>query len=408
MSRPPPVDTDAVPVPQSLMAHPTDLPAADVLASRYPRVAIAHDWLSTPGGSEKVVAALLSIVPQAEIFTTVYDPDRYGPPISARPVHPSFLDRIPGAHTHYPKLLPLMNAAWRRTDLRGYDLVISSSHACAKNVTVPESVPHVCYSHTPMRYAWDPEFRRGERLGAVGSLAFRALLPGLKRADLRGAEGVDEFVANSTVVAERIQRIYGRDSTVVHPPVDVDRYLDVSRAPGPEAPYLAFGRVVPYKRIDLAVRACAALGRRLIVAGVGRDLTRVQALAGPETTFVGRVDDAHLQELLATSRALLFPGEEDFGIVPVEAQAAGLPVIGYARGGVRDSVQDAVTGVLYEQPGVDGLRAAIERFESLDLSEAAIRNNARAFGPAHFIARMREVLLTLDPARASLEGVRPR
>jgi glycosyltransferase involved in cell wall biosynthesis len=378
------------------MTHPADGAVADaelaLLAERFPRVAIAHDWLSTPGGSEKVVAALLSIVPQAEIFTTVYDPARYGPPIAARPVHPSFLDRLPGARTHYPKLLPLMNAAWRRTDLRAFDLVISSSHACAKNVPVPAGVPHVCYSHTPMRYVWDPEFRRGERLGPVGSLAFRALLPRLRRADLRGAEGVDRFVANSTVVAERIQRIYGRDSTVVHPPVDVGRYLDIPRQPAADAPYLAFGRVVPYKRVDLAVKACAALGRRLIVAGVGRDLDHVRALAGPETTFVGRVDDAQLRQLLTTSRALLFPGEEDFGIVPVEAQAAGLPVIGFARGGVRDSVRDAVTGVLYQEPGVDGVRSAMERFESLELSEAAIRDNARAFGPAHFLGGMRQVL----------------
>jgi glycosyltransferase involved in cell wall biosynthesis len=385
-----------VPSPHATMTRSTGGAAVDsdlaLLAERFPRVAIAHDWLSTPGGSEKVVEALLSIFPHAEIFTTVYDPARYGPPIADRPVHPSFLNRMPGARTHYPKLLPLMNAAWTRTDLRGFDLVISSSHACAKNVPVPAGVPHVCYSHTPIRYVWDPEFRRGERLGPVGSVAFRALLPMLRRADLRGAERVDRFVANSTVVAERIRRTYGRDSTVVHPPVDVSRYLDVPRQVSADAPYLAFGRVVPYKRVDLAVQACAALGRRLIVAGVGRDLQHVEALAGPETTFVGRVDDAQLRELFATSRALLFPGEEDFGIVPVEAQAAGLPVIGFARGGVRDSVRDAITGVLFEEPGVDGMRAAIERFESLELSEAAVRDNARAFGPAHFADGMRHVL----------------
>ena len=390
------------------MTHPTDgaAPSTDLafLAERFPRVAIAHDWLSTPGGSEKVVAALLAILPQAEIFTTVYDRSCYGPPIAARPVHPSVLDRLPGARMHYPKLLPLMNAAWRRVDLRGFDLVVSSSHACAKNVRVPPGIPHVCYSHTPIRYVWDPEFRHGERLGPVGSLAFRGLLPTLRRADLRGAHSVDRFVANSTVVAERIHRIYGRESTVVHPPVEVERYLEAPRAASADAPYLAFGRVVPYKRVDLAVQACAELGRRLIVAGVGRDLERVRALAGPETTFVGRVDDAELRRLLATSRALLFPGEEDFGIVPVEAQAAGLPVVGFARGGVRDSVRDAVTGVLYNESGVEGLRAAIERFETLELSEAAIRDNARAFALPRFISGICEVLSEIAHEPRSLTG----
>ena len=379
MSSPPPADA---PAPETL----------DPIAARFPRVAIAHDWLSTPGGSELVVEALLGIVPHAELFTTVYDPSQYGPPIATRPVHPSFLDRLPGARRRYPKLLPLMNAAWRRMDLRGFDLVISSSHACAKNVPVPAGIPHICYCHTPIRYVWDSEFRRGERLGPVGSAVFEAILPSLRRADRRGAAGVDWFVANSTVVADRIRRIYDRDATVVHPPVAVERYLDLPRAAGPDAPYLAFGRVVPYKRVDLAVRACAALDRPLIVAGAGRDLERVRALAGPRTTFAGKVSDASLRGLLSSSRALLFPGEEDFGIVPVEAQAAGLPVIGNARGGVRDSVIDGTTGVLYDEADLDGLIAAIRRFETLQFDDAALRANARAFALPSFDTGMRAVI----------------
>ena len=372
---------------------------AQQLAARFPRAAIAHEWLTIPGGSEAVVEAILGLLPDAELFTTVHDPAPWGPPIAGRPVHPSFLQRIPGATRQYPKLLPLMDAAFRRFDLGGYDLVVSSSHANAKNVRTREAVPrplHVCYCHTPMRYAWDPGFLEGEQLGRVGRGVFRAVLPRLRRADLRGAEQVDAFVANSTVVAARIRRHYGRDATVVHPPVAVDRFLGVPRTAAADAPYLFFGRVVPYKRADAAVAACERLGRRLVVAGEGRDLERVRALAGPNTTFAGRVSDAELTALLASSRALLFPGEEDFGIVPVEAQAAGLPVVGLGTGGVRDSVRDGVTGVLYEDATVDGLVAAIERFEALALDDAAIRDNARRFGPQRFADEFARVLLTAE------------
>ncbi len=363
------------------------------LAERYPRVALSHEWLVIPGGSEKVVSSVLELVPQSEIFTLVYDPAPWGQDIAGRPVHPSVLDRLPGARTRYPKLLPLMDAAFRRFDLSGFDLVVSSSHACAKNVRTPGGVPHVCYCHTPMRYAWDPDFLAGEQLGRVGSAVFHAALPRLRRADVRGAAQVTHFAANSTVVAERIATVYGRESVVIHPPVAVDRFLANPRAADADAPYLFFGRVVPYKRADLAVKACQRLGRKLVVAGDGRDLQRTKELAGPETTFLGKVSDAHLAELLATSRALLFPGEEDFGIVPVEAQAAGLPVIGYAKGGVRDSVVDGRTGVLYDDGTLEGLVAAIERFEGLTPDDADLRENARRFAPEVFAERFGSLLL---------------
>jgi len=368
------------------------VPAGE-LAARYPRVALTHEWLTVPGGSEKVVAAILELLPHAEIFTTVFEPRSF-PELADDRVHASVLDRLPGARTQYPKMLPLMDAAWRRFDLSAYDLVVSSSHACAKNVRTPTDTVHVCYCHTPMRYLWDPAFMAGERLGAVGRVVFRAALPRLRRTDLRGVAGVDRFVANSTVVADRIARFYGRDAQVVHPPVDVEELLGRPRRAAAGAPYLVFGRVVPYKRVDLAVRACARLGRPVVVAGEGRDLERVRAVAGPQATFTGRVSDAQLGELLATSRALLLPGEEDFGIVPVEAQAAGLPVIGFGAGGVRDSVRDGVTGVLYDDGSLDGLLAAIARFEGLQLAEEAIRRNARGFARSRFLEEFEAVLLS--------------
>lgn len=372
------------------------------LAERFPAVAISHEWLTIPGGSEHVVEAMLALLPQSELLTTVFDPARSWPPgIAAAPVRASFLDRLPGARTQYPKLLPLMDTAFRRFDVDGFDLVLSSNHACAKNVRTRlarrraggRGPVHVCYCHTPMRYVWDPAFLEGERLGRVGRAVFRAALPRLRRTDIRGANQVDVFVANSTVVAERIRAVYGRDSEVVHPPVDVERFAATPRAPSADAPYLIFGRVVPYKKVDQAVQACERLGRPLVVAGAGRDLERVRALAGPHTTFAGRVDDAELARLFATSRALLFPGEEDFGIVPVEAQAAGLPVIGLGTGGVRDSVRDGVSGVLYDAPTVDGLVAAIERFEGLELAEADVRASAARFGPERFARELTDVLL---------------
>lgn len=363
------------------------------LAERYPRVAISHEWLAIPGGSEQVVAQILELLPRAELFTSIYDPAPWPPAITERQVHTSALNRLPGASRHYPKLLPLMDSAFRRFDLSGFDLVISSNHACAKNVRVPAGATHVCYCHTPMRYAWDPTFLEGEQLGIAGRLAFRALLPRLRRADVRGANGVNMFVANSTVVADRIARFYGRDAHVIAPPVEVERFLHRPRESDDDAPYLVFGRVVPYKRVDLAVLACERLGRPLIVAGEGRDLERVRSLAGPNTTFVGRVPDEDLAKLFASSRALLFPGEEDFGIVPVEAQAAGLAVIGNAIGGVRDSVIDGLTGVLYETPTVTGLCTAIQRFETLVLNEDTLRNNARRFAPERFTAALAALLM---------------
>lgn len=369
-----------------------DLPSA--LRARYPRVAVTHEWLTIPGGSESVVQEILRLVPHAEVFVSVRDRTRaWAAPLGAVPVHESWLSSLPGAARHYPKLLPLMDGAFRRFDLSSFDLIISSNHACAKNVRTPAGTRHVCYCHTPMRYVWDPSFLEGEHLGLLGTVVFRALLGRLRRTDLRGATQPDTFVANSRFVAQRIRTAYGREAHVIHPPVDVDRFRDAKRVMAPGAPYLVFGRVVPYKKVDVAVLACARLGRPLIVAGGGRDLERVQAMAGPQTTFLGPVDDARVAELFASCRALLFPGEEDFGIVPVEAQAAGLPVIALDSGGARDSVVDGVTGVLYPDASPDGLCAGIERFETLSFDDAALRTHVAGFAPGRFAAEFGRVLL---------------
>jgi glycosyltransferase involved in cell wall biosynthesis len=360
------------------------------LRERFPRVAVVHDWLTIPGGSEQVVLELLEMFPQAELFTSVYDPSPWPSQIKDRTIHSSYLNRIPGAVRHYPKLLPLMNGAFRSFDLSRFDLVLSSSHACAKNVRTRPGTLHVCYCHTPMRYAWEESFLEGEDLGRATRLLLPPLLARLRRQDLAGAGGPDVFVANSRHVAERIARLYGRSAEIVHPPVDVEHFLGLQRAP--DDVYLTFGRVVPYKRVDLAVAACERLGRRLDVAGDGRALDAVRALAGDGTRLLGKVAEVERDRLLGGARALLFPGEEDFGIVPVEAQAAGVPVIAYGVGGAEESVLDGRTGVLFAEQSVAGLAAAIERFEGLRLDEETVRENARRFGRERFHAEMAEVI----------------
>jgi glycosyltransferase involved in cell wall biosynthesis len=373
------------------------------LRERFPRVAVVHEWLTIPGGSEDVVMELLEMFPKAELFTSVYDPKPWPEIVTERPVHASYLNRIPGAQAHYPKLLPLMTRAYRAFDFSRFDLVLSSSHACAKNIRTPPGVPHVCYCHTPMRYAWDESLLEGEEIGRATRLALPLMLRRLRRQDVEGAASPDVFVANSRNVADRIRRYYGRSADVVNPPVDVDRLLALPRDPGEH--YLVFGRVVPYKRVELAVAACARLGRSLRVAGDGRAMASVRAAAAghPEIELLGRVEDAERDALMSSARALLFPGEEDFGIVPVEAQAAGLPVIAYEVGGASETVIDGRTGVLFEQQSALGLAGAIERFEGLELAEQAIRQNAERFGRERFRSEMAEVIersTSAQPARA--------
>jgi len=295
------------------------------LAERFPRVAITHEWLTVPGGSEKVVLRLLELFPHAEIFTSVYDPAPWPDAITRRPVHASFLDRIPRARRIYPKLLPFMNAAFESFDLDGFDLVISSNHSCAKNVRTPPDAHHVCYCHTPMRHAWDPRFLEDERIGPLGRLVLPRLLDRLRRQDLAAAARPHQFVANSRHVAARVAKYYRRDARVIHPPVDVERLLATPRRDGDH--YLFLGRIVPYKRADMAVAACAKLGRPLKVVGGGRAVDRVRPLAGPRTEFLGHLDDPELAEVLSGARARLFTGEEVFGLVPVGGPAAGVPVV---------------------------------------------------------------------------------
>lgn len=368
------------------------------------RVAVVHDWLTGMRGGERVLEEILRIFPCAEIFTLVHHPGTVSREIEAHPIHTSILQRAPFARRgfrHYLPLFPLAVDSWKP---RGFDLVISSSHCVAKAVRTGDT-PHLCYCHTPMRYVWD-QFGAyfGERRAAR---ALAAPIAGALRVwDAATARRVHWFVANSHHVRERIRRSYGRDASVIHPPVECDRFTAPRR---PEDFYLVVSALVPYKRIDLAIAACALLGRKLVVVGDGPEWQRLSALAGRETLFLGRVPDEEVATLYARCRALLFPGVEDFGITAVEAQAAGAPVVAYGEGGVTESVVGQKTGIFFSDPTPAGMAAAMETLESTPFDQHAIRENARRFAAPRFREELlRDVVRLLCPgARLELEAGMP-
>ena len=340
------------------------------------KTALLHYWLTNVRGGEKVLAALGKIFPEADVFTHALgegmrDEGR-GRRWMGHVVRESFIARLPFGRKHPQVYLPLMPAATRALKLDGYDLIVSSESGPIKGIRKPKGSRHVCYCHTPMRYLWDMHDEYFRTAGIGGKLAMKLFTPYLRREDLKSAESVDEFVANSTFVSERIKRIYGRESVVVHPPVDVEFFGDCTRGPGDY--YLFAGAPVAYKRLDLARAACARLDRRLVVVG-GGGFTREE-----------------LRTAYAGAKALLFPGIEDFGIVPVEAQAAGCPVIAYGVGGALETVVEGRTGIFFKEQTVESLCAAIEEFESLQLDADVCRENARRFAEAVFIDKMKGVV----------------
>ncbi|MEL6768368.1 MAG: glycosyltransferase [Pseudomonadota bacterium] len=349
------------------------------------RTAIVHYWLVGMRGGEAVLEELLRCYPDADIYTHVYDPDRVSARIRERPVTETFVGRLPGARRHHALYLPFMPRALEELDLTGYDLVISSESGPAKGVIAHPDATHVCYCHSPMRYLYDhyPQYRA--TLGPVKRALFSHLAHRLRQWDVATAARVDHFVANSQFIARRIARVYGREASVVHPPVDLARFGAVS-ATARDAGYLVVSQLVPYKRVDLAVEAFRRLDLPLTVAGDGPMAERLASEAPAHVRFLGRVDDAALAALYARARALIFPGEEDFGIVPVEAMASGCPVIAYGRGGACDTVLDGQTGVLFHEQTAEALMAAVRRFETMDLPADRVAAGAERFGAARFRA----------------------
>jgi len=372
------------------------------------KVAIVHDWLTGMRGGEAVLEGLLELHANAELFTLLHVPGSVSRFIEARPIHTSFLQRMPAAGNAYRYLLPLMPRAIESLDLNGFELVISSSHCVAKGVRVPDGVPHLCYSHTPMRYVWDQYdvyFGSGRARWPVRAAA-RMFAPRLRAWDVRSAARVHRFVANSRYVAARIRRYYGRDAVVVHPPVDLARFSPARKR---EDYYLMLGSPSPYKRVDLAVDACARLGRRLVLAGysTGRGGSSAERHPLPENvTSLGYLSSGEAADVLGRARALLLPGVEDFGIVVIEALASGTPVIALGRGGVLDSVRPLgaetnpgpPTGVFFDEPTPEALVRALLRFEEHRFDREALVAAAQPFGRERFLAEMR------DAERALLES----
>jgi glycosyltransferase involved in cell wall biosynthesis len=351
------------------------------------KVALVHYWLVTMRGGEKVLEELCALYPGADIFTHVIDPDRVSDTIKSRRVTTSFVARLPGAKRHYQKYLPLMPMALEQFDLRSYDLVISSESGPAKGVITGENTLHLCYCHTPMRYLWNMyhDYREG-----TGGLTRALMVPTfhyLRQWDYASAARVDHFIANSSTVKQRIAKTWRRNSDVIHPPVAVENFSSREKA---DDFYLYCGQLVPYKRADIAVEACNRLGKKLIVVGEGSELNRLRKMAGPTITLLGYQPAPELKRLYASCKALIFPGEEDFGIVPVEAMASGRPVIGFNKGGLRDSVIDGVSGVLFPEQSVESLAAAISRFELEQdrFHPGTIAAEAAKFSSARFREKM--------------------
>lgn len=338
------------------------------------RVAIIHFWLTGMRGGERVVESLCRMFPQADIYTHVVRPEALSQTLLAHPIHTTFIQKLPGSIKHYQKYLPLMPLALEQLDLRGYDLVISSESGPAKGVITRADTPHICYCHSPMRYLWDFYQDYLESTGPVTRFFMRPLFHRLRLWDYASAQRVDHIIANSRAVQRRIKRWWGRESTVIHPPVDVSSFANpdmsqLEKVLGHSEPgsyYLCLGQLVSYKRVDLAVQACTATRRNLIVAGDGPERKKLEKMAGPTVRFMGRVPDEAIPALYAGCKAFLFPGEEDFGITPLEASAAGRPVIAYGKGGVLDSIIPDETGLFFEQQNVDSLITVLDNFETAE------------------------------------------
>ncbi len=366
-------------------------------ANGEPRIVLVHDWLTGMRGGEKCLEVLCRRWPQARLFTLLRKPGSASPAIEQQPLTTSFLQCLPAVQRYYRYLLPVMPAAVESWRLPACDLVVSFSHSVAKAARPPRGVPHVCYCFTPMRYAWHQRqaYFGAARLGQLGSHVADIFLTMLRRWDQSTAARVTHFVAISRTVQQRIAECYDRSSTVIYPPVDTDFYCPAPPggrySRGREDYYLVVSAFAPYKRLDLAIAACNRLRRPLVIIGTGQDESRLRSLAGPTIHFHGWQSDTVIRDHFRRCRALLFPGEEDFGIVPVEAQACGAPVIAFGRGGATETViplgsRREPTGVWFEEQTADCLAAALERFEAhaRDISPIAARRQAQRFHQRRF------------------------
>lgn len=378
------------------------------------RVAIVHDWLTGMRGGERCLEVFCELFPQAEIYTLFHFAGEVSPTIERHEIRPSFLQRLPRARRWYRHYLPLFPGAVRSFDLSSFDLIVSTSHCVAKGAGAGTGVPHWCYCFTPMRYLWDQSEHYFNRARQPAPLLFAIdlLLEDLRRWDR--ATHPDRYVAISQFVAERMRRVWGRTGRVIHPPVDVDRFTPIE---APEDFYLIVSALVPYKRLDLAVEAANRLGRRLLVVGKGEDRARLEKLAGPTVQFLGWRSDEEVADLLARARALILPGEEDFGITPLESMASGRPVLALARGGALETVVDARsappgggTGVLFPEPTSSCLADGMLELEGRmpEWNSARIRERAAELSLPRFRAQIARSLAEFVADRVKASRVASR
>lgn len=350
------------------------------------RIALVHDWLNQMGGAEGVLENLVALFPSAPLYTSIYRPEVMPDHYRQWDIRTSWMDKLPLVKRHHQSFLPLYPLAFEALDLSGYDVVLSNKSGFCHGVITPPETLHICYCLSPTRYVWrHDDYLRREGLGRLPRAALTPVLSVLRLWDRVAADRVDRFVAISAEIQRRVRKYYRRDSEIIYPPVDTSRFAPTASH---EDYFLVVGRQVPYKRIDLAVRACSELRLPLKVGGSGRDQERLRSMAGPTVEFLGWVSDEALPELVARCRAFLFPGAEDFGIAPLEAMAAGRPVIAYAYGGALDTVVEGVSGTLFHEQTVESLTRALQRFDAGAYDPAAIRAHAERFDTTVFRQRM--------------------
>ena len=347
------------------------------------KVAIVHDWLVSYAGADRVVDCMHHVFPDAPIYTLVYDKEKMPTWFRDYDIRTTWIQKLPFATKLYKKLLPLMPGAFEALDLSEYDLVLSSSSSCSKGVITRPDAVHICYCHTPIRYVWDFYYTYRANANPLVRAVMPSQMHKLRQWDKCAADRVDYFIANSRYIAQRIKKYYRRDSDVIYPCVHINQSPFVEK----EDFYLVVGRFTWYKRIDLAVAACTKLGRRLVVIGTGDEESRLKAMAGPTVEFKGGgLSDEEVRGYYLRAKAFLFPGEEDFGITPVEAQSAGTPVLAFGRGGACETVEDGRTGLLFHAQTVESLAECIEKFEAegVTCSKEEIRAHSLSFSEARF------------------------
>ncbi|QHN02123.1 glycosyltransferase family 4 protein [Granulicella sp. WH15] len=371
------------------------------------RVAIVHHWFVTRGGGERVAECIASLFPEAEIFTLVSGEEGLPESLASRKLHTSFLQKLPFGKSHHRHMMPLYPAATEGLDLRGFGLVISSDSGPMKGVRLDPGAVHFCYCHSPMRYLYDSYDAYRSQMRGLTRALFTATAGRLRRWDTQAAQRVDYFIANSNYVAKRIQRFYNRESTVIHPPIDLHR-AQLAAAPGDH--YLCAGRLVGYKQTELLMEACRRLGRKLRIVGTGPEEAKLRRLAaadaGSQVEFLGALPSKELWREYSECRALLFAADEDFGMVPLEAQACGRPVICYGSGGSLETVRgtgDHPTGVYFEHQTVESAMEGIQRFEAQEsrFTPETAQAWAAEFATPVFLERMRALILEKVPAAAA-------